>query len=113
MNELGRCYYKHFTPKYIEAFFQHLGPIMEDTSEEKSCILAMEFWTTLLKEEQNIESNPDRMRVISPQLRTRLVQAFLQNLCAIEDGDEDDCAAVREGAVSALETIFEDSSLEY
>ena len=85
MNELVRCYYSLFNSNYIEAFFTHLGPILEDTSQEKSCILAMEFWTTLVKEEKDIESNPNMMKTITGPLGARLVQVLLQNMCFVDD----------------------------
>lgn len=50
--------------------------------------MAMEFWSTLAKEEKEIESNPQLVRFITGPLGDSVVQTLLQNLCFIEETDE-------------------------
>lgn len=74
---------------------------MQNTKDENVCVMAMEFWSTLAREEKNIESNPNLMKFITGQLGDKIVQTLLQNLCAIEEHDEE-ANGVSEGAASAL-----------
>jgi hypothetical protein len=46
---------------------------MQNTKDENVCVMAMEFWSTLAREEKNIESNPNLMKFITGQLGDKIV----------------------------------------
>lgn len=112
LTELIRSYYSLLQTNYIETFAQHLAPILQDTSDEATCVMAMEFWATLAKEEKSIETNPNLTKFIVGPLGDSLVQALLQNLCFM-DGHEEEANGISESAAGTLEAIFEGDSSEY
>lgn len=96
-----RCYYFLLQPQYVEVIAKHILPIMQNTIDETPCVMSMEFWSTLAKEEKNIESNPQLVRFITGPLGEGVVQTLLQNLCFIEDNEEE-ANGISEGAAGAL-----------
>lgn len=61
----------------------------------------MEFWGTFAKEEKNIESNPNMTRFITGPLAEQLVEGLLQNLCFVDEHDEEG-NGVSEAAAATL-----------
>ena len=49
----------------------------------------MEFWSVFAREEHNIESNPHSNRYITGELGKRLVEVLLENLCFVEETDDE------------------------
>lgn len=72
----------------------------------------MEFWASLAKEEKNIESNPAMLKFLTGPIGERLVDVLLQNLCCVDEQDEEG-NGISESAASTLEAIFEGDSTEY
>ena len=99
--EFVKNFYFLIQPDYVTALAQHLLPIMKNPKDETVCITCMEFWANFCREEKNIESNPNLMKYVTGPLGEELVQTLLQNLCHIEEVD-DDTNGVSEGAAGAL-----------
>lgn len=72
---------------YVEGFATIIDPILRNPKDDNNCILAMDFWATLARQEKNIEENPNQHRFISGPFADRLVEGLLQNLCEV-DKDE-------------------------
>ena len=74
---------------YVMLFANQINPIMQNTGEESNCVVAMEFWSIFAREEHSIESNPNMNKFLTGQLAEQLVESLLQNLCFIEETDEE------------------------
>jgi len=98
--------------QYIEIFATHIFPLMQDTKEENTCVIAMEFWSVFAREEHSNESNPSHKKFITGAFGDQLVQIALQNLCFIEETDEE-ANGVSEGAAGTLESIFDGDAAEF
>jgi len=48
-------------------FATHINPILQNTQEESTCVVAMEFWSIFAREENNIESNPSMNKFLTGQ----------------------------------------------
>lgn len=110
--EFVRYYYCHLELQHVNILANHTIPVIQDTRDENCCTLAMELWGDLVREEKNIESNPNMNRFVTGELGEQLVQCLLQNLCFVEENDEE-ANGISEGAAGALEAIFDGSSQEY
>jgi hypothetical protein len=97
---------------YVEGFATLIDPILRNPKDENNCILAMDFWATLARQEKNIEENPNQFRFIEGHFADRLVEGLLQNLCEV-DKDEEEENGVSDAASSALEAIFEENSIPF
>ena len=88
-------------PNYVEGFAHLIDPFLTNPKDETSCILAMEFWATFAKQGKNIEENPNQMNFLVGALADKLVEGLLQNLCEIEEGEEEE-NGISDAASSAL-----------
>jgi hypothetical protein len=112
LEEFIKCYFSLLEPNYVTILANCISKIMANPQEESSCIVAMDFWAVFAREEKNIESNPNLNKFITGPLSEQLVQVLLQNLCFIEDEDEE-ANGVSEAAAAALEAIFEGNSVDH
>jgi hypothetical protein len=97
---------------YVEGFASIIDPILRNPKDENICILAMDFWATLARQEKNIEFNPTQIKFISGALADALVKNLLQNLCEVDEHEEEE-NGISDAASSALEAIFEGDSTQY
>lgn len=112
LGEFVRCNYSLLNQQYVDVMAKYTLPIMQDTNDENCCILAMEFWSTMAREEKNIESNPNLNQFMTGPLGDQLVETLLQNLCAVQEQDED-ANGIAEGAAGCLESIFDNDSTQF
>jgi hypothetical protein len=110
--EFVRVGFGYMTQIYVDGFANLIDPFLRNQKEESTCILAMEFWDVFIKLEKDIESNPQMVRFVKGPIAERLVEGLLQNLCFLEE-DEDEGNGISEGAASALMAAFEDDSTDY
>jgi importin subunit beta-1 len=110
--EFVKGYYCLLQPPYVEVLATFIQPFLADTRQENACVLAMEFWTNFARQENHIESNPSLTRYITGPLGSHLVEQLIQNLCAVEEGEEEG-NGVSEAAAGALEAIFSQDSSEF
>ena len=75
--------------QYVIQLAKFIDPFLKNTAEEIFCVLAMEFWANLAKEQKNIQSNPNLMKFLTGELGQHLVQVLLANLCIVEADDEE------------------------
>lgn len=68
LSELVRSFYGFLSHESISTIARVMEPILQDTSDERNCEVAMEFWRTLAEEEKNIESNPNMVKFITGPL---------------------------------------------
>ena len=74
---------------YALAFAEAIFPIMQKRNDENICVVAMEFWSVFAREEHNFESNPHSIKSITGDLGKRLVETLLENLCFVEETDDE------------------------
>lgn len=75
---------------YVEGFSALLDPILKNPADQSSCTIAIQFWATFARLEHSIEDNPTQQIFLQGPLADKLVESLLQNLCFIEDGDDED-----------------------
>jgi len=88
--EFIRCSFSSMSGTYVEGFANLLDPILKNPVDESSCIIAIEFWATFARLEHSIEDNPTQQVYLQGAFADKLVESLLQNLCFIEDGDEEE-----------------------
>ena len=84
MNEFIKHNFSYMAQNYVEGFATIIDPILRNPKDENICILAMDFWATLAKQEKNIEENPNQHRFITGAFADKLVEGLLQNLCEVD-----------------------------
>lgn len=55
LNEFIKHNFSYMTATYVEGFANIIDPILRNPKNEGTCILAMDFWATLAREEKSIE----------------------------------------------------------
>ena len=55
LNEFIKHNFSYMAPNYVEGFANLIDPILRNPKNEDTCILAMDFWATLAREEKTIE----------------------------------------------------------
>lgn len=88
--EFIRSNFSSMSGTYVEGFANLLDPILKNPADESSCIIAIEFWATFARLEHSIEDNPTQQVYIHGAFADKLVESLLQNLCFIEDGDDEE-----------------------
>lgn len=55
LNEFIKYNFSYMTKNYVEGFATIIDPILKNPKDENNCILAMDFWATLAKQETSFE----------------------------------------------------------
>ena len=66
--EFVRYNFTWIQSNYVMLFAAQINPILQNTAEESTCVVAMEFWSIFAREEGSIESNPSMNKFLTGQL---------------------------------------------
>ena len=87
--------------EYAQVFARAIFPLMQNRNEENICVVAMQFWSVFAREQSNVESNPNLNRFITGELGDKLIQILLENLCYVQETD-DQANGISQGAAATL-----------
>lgn len=106
MNEFVRVCYQHLE-NYMTGFVTLLEPIVKNVKDEDNCVQAIEFWESLSTEyKARVDESVDVKNYITGEVGAKVVSWLLEDLCAIEDDDDNEENGIDDAAAKCLETIF-------